>query len=313
MYGGLFGEPMLFLLILLRLCGLSTTVTLHSTWLPEQVKEKVRWYKGLGRLSLLAPALFGFYMRLLDLGTDSLQLSSATIDSTLRRRFLHEWHYRKDKVLEIPLPCELPERSLGREQALAHLGLVGKKVILVFGFIRRAKGLELALAAMNKLRTSVPDSLLLIAGTPVDKDGAQYRRELKEAASRFSVSEHIRFDTRFILEEEMHLYISAASVLLLPYVESVGASGPAHRLAGYGVPIVASDVGYHMRECLGGRLILFKAGDSEDLADRLEHVLCDSSFAKITGQSLRQYAETETWGAAVERTLANYYSTLKLR
>jgi len=256
--------------------------------------------------------LFRLYMRLLDLGTSSLQLSTVRIDSTLRRRFLHEWGYRKEKVLEIPHPCEPPQRRANREEALESMELVGKRVILVIGFIRREKGLEVALAAMSRLLGAVPDSLLLIAGTPLDKDGARYLMELKEAATRFSVSDHTKFDTRFIPEEEMHSYVSAASVVILPYVESVGASGPAHRLAGYGIPILASDVGHHMRECLGGNLVLFKAGDPKDLAVRLEQVLSDSSLAESIGQRLQQYAATETWEVGVERTLANYRSTLKL-
>ena len=311
-YGGLFGEPMLYLLVLLRTCGIRTTVTLHSTWMHEQVEERFKRYRILRRFSLIAPTLFRLYMRLLDLGTSSLQLSTVRIDSTLRRRFLHEWGYRKEKVLEIPHPCEPPQRRANREEALESMGLVGKSVILVIGFIRREKGLEVALAAMSTLLRAVPDSLLLIAGTPLDKDGARYLMELKEAATRFSVSEHTKFDTRFIPEEEMHSYVSAASVVILPYVESVGASGPAHRLAGYGIPILASDVGHHMRECLGGNLVLFKAGDPKDLAVRLEQVLSDSSLAESIGQRLQQYAATETWEVAVERTLANYQSTLKL-
>jgi len=38
-YGGFFGEVMLLLLILLRLVGIRTTVTLHSTWMPQQVNS----------------------------------------------------------------------------------------------------------------------------------------------------------------------------------------------------------------------------------------------------------------------------------
>jgi glycosyltransferase involved in cell wall biosynthesis len=311
-YGGLFGEPMLLLLILIKALGIKTTMTLHSTWMSKQVKERVKGYRAIGRLSILAPAVFRVYMRLLDLGTSSVQLSTVKIDSTLRERFLEEWSFPSRKTLEIPMPCRLPQRVVDRGQALGNLGLSGKKVILVFGFIRRGKGLETALLAMNNVHKVVRDSVLLVAGTPLDKHDLQYLTELHESASSLSLNDVVRFDTKFIPEQEVPTYMSAASVILLPYVESVGASGPAHGAAGYGVPIVASNTGHHMRESLGGALVLFQAGWPEDMAEKLVHVLSDTDSAAKIGERLRQYARTETWALAIRRTMSNYRITMTL-
>ena len=55
LFGGLFGEVMLFLLLMLRLVGIRTTVTLHSTWMPEQVRQRVQQYRKLRRFAFLAP------------------------------------------------------------------------------------------------------------------------------------------------------------------------------------------------------------------------------------------------------------------
>ena len=55
-YGGLFGEPMLLFLILCRLFGFRTTVTLHSTWIANQVIERARTYQFLGRFSRGRPS-----------------------------------------------------------------------------------------------------------------------------------------------------------------------------------------------------------------------------------------------------------------
>jgi len=310
-YGGFFGEPMLLLLILFRAVGMKTTITLHSTWMSEQIVERVSRYKIVSRLSVLAPALFRLYMRLLDFGTSSVQLSTVRINSTLRKRFLNDWGFQERKVLEIPIPCRLPQKVLDRSRSLATLGLSGKKVILIFGFIREGKGLEVALHAMDKVRETVPDSVLLIAGTPLDKNDSQYLRRLHESASSLPLSGVIRFDTRYIPEDEVSTYISAASIVLLPYVESVGASGPAHDVAGYGVPIVASNAGHHMRESLGGHLVLFGTGNPEDMADKLARLLTHPESAATIGDRLRQYALTETWTLATKRTLANYRVTLR--
>ena len=105
---------------------------------------------------------------------------------------------------------------------------------------------------------------------------------------------------------------SAASAILIPYTESVGASGPIHSYAGYGVPIVAADVGYHLRESIGGNVLLFKTSDSKSLAKRLEEILSDDNLATRLGQSQVSYAKKENWRRAANRTVEYYKRALKI-
>lgn len=311
-YGGLFGEPMLLFLILCRLVGFRTTVTLHSTWMADQVVERAGTFRFLGRFSFLARAAFRAYMRLLDWGTDVLQLSTVKTNSLLRKAFLRDFGYRPEKVVEIPHPCRLPAKQLDRKSASEMLELPDGKVVLMFGFIRRGKGIDVAINAMQRIRDSQPNTIMLIAGTPQDKEGMVYLQELREQTTRLSLDYHIRFDTEFIPEERVPVYFSAASAILFPYTESVGASGPIHNYAGYGIPIVAADVGYHMRESIGGNVLLFKAGDSKSLAKRLEEILSDDSLATRLGQSQVSYAQKETWRRASSRTVEYYKRALKI-
>jgi len=312
-YGGLFGEPMLLFLILLKLTGINTTVTLHSTWMPQQVEKRVEKYRFLSRLKFLARPAFKLYMKLLDWGTSTIMLSTSATNSDLRKQFLQHYNINPTKVLEIPHPCRIDVEIHDREDAVRRLGLQDKDVVLVFGFIREGKGLDLAIKAMEKLRETNPDTLLLIAGRPKDESGKEYLRELKALADKLEVQEYVEFDTRFIPEGEVPLYFSAASVVLVPYTESVGASGPIHNYAAYGIPIVAADVGYHMKGALGGSLVLFEAGDSEDLAKKVNEILSHKSLATRTGKKHQEYARKETWKRAALRTLRNYAKTLKIQ
>ena len=311
-YGGLFGEPMLLFLILCRLFGFRTTVTLHSTWMADQVVERARTFPFLGRFSFLASAAFRVYMRLLDWGTDVLQLSTVKTNSLLRKAFLRDFGYHPEKVVEIPHPCRQRTKQLDRKSASDMLGLTDKRIILMFGFIRRGKGIGVAIKAMKQIRNSQPNTIMLIAGTPQDNEGMFYLQELLKLTTRLSLDDHVRFDTEFIPEERVPVYFSAASAILFPYTESVGASGPIHNYAGYGIPIVAADVGYHMRESIGGNVLLFKAGDSKSLAKRLEEILSDDSLATRLGQSQVSYAQKETWRRASSRTVEYYKRALKI-
>jgi len=257
-YGGKFGEYMLLLLLLLRLSGIPTTTTLHSTWMPSQVVRRISDYHGLNSIAIFAPSLFRLYNRFLTKGSTSIQLSTSKMDSLLRKEFLREYNVSQHKIFEIPHPCGKPDSIPETEYALEKLNLEKRKVILVFGFIRREKGIENALEAMRFVKEKIPESVLLIAGRPKDENGLAYLKELKRLCKTYSLENNVRFDTEFIDEENIPNYFGSASVILAPYTESVGASGPIHNSAGYGIPIIASDVGYHMKESIGGNLVLWR-------------------------------------------------------
>jgi len=311
-YGGLFGESMLLLIILLKEMGIKTTVTLHSTWMPNQVEQRIKDYRMLSHLGFLARPAFKLYMKLLDLGTTTIQLSTSSTDSELRRQFIRHYTIEPSKVLEIPHPCRSEVKTHDKEISARKLGLEGKKIVLVFGFIREGKGLELAIDAMQTLRDLIPDVRLVIAGRPKYEEGEEYLADLKSLRSELKLDNHVRFDTRFIPEEEIPYYLSAASAILVPYTESVGTSGPVHNFAVYGTPIVAADVGHHIPEMLGGSLVLFKSGNSQDLAHSLEKVLSDQEYASEIGKKHQEYAREETWKVAARRTIRNYKETLEI-
>ena len=309
-YGGFFGEWMLFLLLFLRFTGITTTVTLHSTWMIEQVQKRAGTYRILGKLSILARPVFLIYMKLLNMGTTTIQLSTVKEGSLLRERFLKEYHYPSRKVLEIPHPYEQITDRTDRQTALEEIGLQGKQVVLAFGFIRRGKGLKSAIRSMKIVRERVKDAVLLIAGTPLDLDGKRYLDELKEQRRKEGLEDVVEFHDHFIPEPMLPVYMSAASIILIPYMDSVGVSGPAHNHAGYGVPILAADSGYHMKETLGGNIVLYSRKNPEELPEKMVKLLADHDFARSVGASLRAYTQKETWYEAIERTMENYKKTV---
>ncbi|MHA2021803.1 MAG: glycosyltransferase, partial [Candidatus Thorarchaeota archaeon] len=304
------GEVMLVLLILLRMAGLKTTMTLHSTWLPWQVVERVKEYRVLSRLSFLAAPLFRFYMKILNWGTNTIQLSTARENSLLRKAFLKEYGYNPDKVLEIPHPCLALEEKTNQPLAAKSIGMEDKRVILMFGFIRSGKGFETALRAIPLLKEQFPEISFLIAGRPQGFRGGEYLKELQSLARELNITDNVRFDSRFIPDDEVSTYFSASTLLLIPYSQSVGASGSIHNYAGYGVPIVASDAGFHNRESLGGNLYLFKSRDSNSLAKTLIEILNEPSAMDDISRRQIQYAKQEDWSLAARRTIRHYRKTL---
>ncbi|TXT54851.1 MAG: hypothetical protein BAJATHORv1_50102 [Candidatus Thorarchaeota archaeon] len=310
-YGGMFGEVMLILLVLLQLCGIRTTVTSHSTWMKDQVQRRVRTYPRLGVFAPFAEVFFSIYMKLLDLGTNTIQLSTVCLNSELKRVFLKEYGIPESKILEIPHPCSKVEKVIEPDEAKSQLGLNDRRIVLVFGFIKPGKGLEQAIEAINLLSNRYPDILLLIAGKPVGAEGERYLEDTKTIVKKYSLEENIRIDSGYIQDKDIPKYFSAASIILVPYTESVGASGPIHNFAGYGTPILASDVGYHNQESLDSSVVTFRSRDAKDLAEKIDYIIGNPETAKKMGDTHKQCAKSQSWIQGAKQTLINYRITLR--
>ncbi|MHA1928783.1 MAG: glycosyltransferase [Candidatus Thorarchaeota archaeon] len=308
-YGGFFGEPMIALLIMLKMIGIKTTITNHSTWMPHQVVERVASYRIVGKLSFLAAPAFRLFMKLLRWGLTKIQLSTVCIDSELKRRFIQEYGYSSEIVDEIPFPCRQVKKGL-IPNASEQIGITDKKIILIFGYIRRGKGYEIAIPAMTRVKAEYPNALLLIAGQPLDNDGREYLKELVLRTEEQGLADVVRFDSKYIPDDKVHLYFSAADIILVPYTESIGASAPVHNNADYARPIVASDVGYHMKESIGGMLTLFRNRDSKGLSEKILTLLKDDQLCSDICKGIKTYANKETWDLAAKRTARHYRSLI---
>lgn len=111
---------------------------------------------------------------------------------------------------------------------------VNKKVILFFGFIREYKGLDILIETMNYLSD---DYLLIIAGE-VYGSFDKYQNII----DKYSLQNKIQLHTKYISDNEVPLYFSAADVLVLPYKSATqsGIIGISHH---FDLPVISSDAG----------------------------------------------------------------------
>ncbi len=87
-----------------------------------------------------------------------------------------------------------------------------EKIILFFGFIRKYKGLDLLLEAMNDERIRKSGIKLLIAGEFYEK-----REEYDALINQFNISSQLILRTDFIADSEVRYYLSAADFVIQPY------------------------------------------------------------------------------------------------
>jgi len=155
-------------------------------------------------------------------------------DFALLRRALPEAYIRGTTLPSLDAFAATP---VDPAQARARLGLPeGDHVLLFFGFVRRYKGLRYLLQALPEVRAQVPVHLL-VAGEFWEDE-----QIYTEMIAHLGLQEHVTLLNRYIPNEEVTLYFSAADVLVLPYLEATQ-SGVVQLAFGFERPVIATQVG----------------------------------------------------------------------
>lgn len=106
--------------------------------------------------------------------------------------------------------------ALPKNIAREKLGLnVDEKIILFFGFIRKYKGLDILLEAMNDIKHQTSDIRhlkLLIAG-----EFYEDRKLYDELIESLNIKDNLILRTDFISDSDVKYYLSAADFVIQPY------------------------------------------------------------------------------------------------
>ena len=198
--------------------------------------------------------------------------------------------------LGVPDPPELPNTAAAKQK----LGLEGRFVLTIFGFIARKKG---HLAALEALRLLPPDVTLLIAGGRHKDDTTDYVATIEERARQFDVRARI---TGYLPADEIPYVMAATDLVLAPFTETSGSASLAQAYA-CGLPILASDIGPHREIAKDTRESLrLVAGDPELMAGAVVDLRRDLSALTRLRAGARLYAERHSMGRTAELTAAVY-------
>jgi glycosyltransferase involved in cell wall biosynthesis len=141
-----------------------------------------------------------------------------------------------DRIRVIPHFVERREPALAPDEARAKLGLTGRRVVTLLGFVYGRKGHRYAVEAVPYL----PDDVIMVyAGGPVEGRSFVYDLAL-EKAEELDLGDRFRI-TGYLSEEELETWISATNLAILPFTD-VSASGSLSSWISVGKPMLASDL-----------------------------------------------------------------------
>lgn len=125
--------------------------------------------------------------------------------------------------------------QITKEQARAQLELpIDVPVLLFFGIVRQYKGLQDVLSAMPEIRAHLGRIILLIAG-----EFWEDKRPYIELIEQLGIGDSVIIEDRYIPNEEVSRYFSAADVLVAPYRHMTG-SAVLKMAQSFGTPIITT-------------------------------------------------------------------------
>jgi D-inositol-3-phosphate glycosyltransferase len=199
------------------------------------------------------------------------------------------------------------DQSLTKRDARSRLNLtMDKKIVLLFGSLRQGKGIETAVKSFSMIKEK-SQVLFLIVGKPARGFDME---ALKKLIQETYLNGFLDLREGFVEDNLVEAYYKSADLVLVPY-ERVYESGVLRYAFSCGLPTVVSDIDEFSNFARDGEnCILFKAGDSKDLAEKLEIALKENEDLTRIGLTAKKLSDDEwDWRKSAEST-KKVYQTL---
>lgn len=172
---------------------------------------------------------------------------------------LQEVHGVPETMIDI-IPHGIPNLP-DAERSKAQLGVEGKSVILTFGLLSRDKGVEHVIDALPAILARYPNTLYVVLGAThphvKDSEGEAYRIILENRVRKLGVASSVMFYNRFVNQEELNSFLSAADIYITPYLNPGQiTSGTLAYALGSGKAVISTPYSYARELLADGRGIL---------------------------------------------------------
>lgn len=189
--------------------------------------------------------------------------------------------------------------SISKNNALKKLNLnPDKKTILFFGFIRDYKGLDLLIDAVQYLS----DSFQIVVAGEVYGNFEKYDKQI----NNLNIREQIQTFIRYIDDNEVPIFFSAADVCVLPY-KSATQSGIVQIAYNFDLPVIATNVGGLSEMVLDNETgLIINEQNSKLLADKINFYFSNNLEGKFR-EGIRKRKAFFSWKGFSEEIINLYH------
>ncbi|MDH4127590.1 MAG: glycosyltransferase family 4 protein [Spirochaetota bacterium] len=213
----------------------------------------------------------------------------------------------KDKVILIPhgIPnVEFKQPGIYNER----LGIKESDVILTFGLLSPAKGLEIMIKAMPKIVKEHSNVLYIILGEthPHVKEahGDAYRHGLQQLINQLGMEDHIVFHNYFVSLNALTQYLQTTTVYATPYINKEQiTSGTLAYAVGCGTAVVSTPFWYAEELLANNRGKLVRFNDSDHMAEVIIGLLSDKKELNSIRKSAYEMGRSMTWDKVAKKHL----------
>ncbi len=185
-------------------------------------------------------------------------------------------------------------------QAQYQLGLNPKrKTLLFFGLIRDYKGLDMLIEAFGKLPS---DYQLLIAGEPYGSFD-KYEKQIAALPN----AQDVHAEARYIKDDEVPLFFSAADVCILPY-RSATQSGITSISYHFNLPMIATNVGGLHESIRDGENGVVVAPTVDDIVGGIKRFFEEGNKERFVA-NIEQLKKELSWGV-LAKAIVDFSKTL---
>jgi glycosyltransferase involved in cell wall biosynthesis len=215
-----------------------------------------------------------------------------------------------DKVTIIPHgPLDFQVKDeLDREQVRKKMGFnPSNKVVLLFGTIRRYKGIETSLRAFSKVLHEIPEARLLIAGK-LWEDWGTYDSLIKDLNISLSVKTYLKY----IPSNEVAVFFEASDLVILPYHHFDAQSGVGATAIAFRKPMIVTNTG-GLPDLVRDQRNIVPPNDVNALGREIISCLKDNKRLEQMSEDAEEVAKLISWSTVAERTWSVYRKLLGLR
>lgn len=197
------------------------------------------------------------------------------------------------------------------------LGISDRPVLSTFGLINRGKGVEYAIRAMPRILEKHPDALYLVLGETHpgvrNYEGESYRKELLQLVADLGLEQHVRFNNRYLMLEELISYLCATDVYITSYVNRDQiVSGTLAYALGCGKAIVSTPYLYAEEVLSKGKGMLVDFRSPDEISKAVDYILLNPGFREEMETRAYRYGRRAAWFNVAIDYLDLFHSTRSL-